>query len=97
MNRNLDSWDEDELLFVTSKDIHYFFFDIFLLELSPLIFNCLKVRKKKLIGDFKPALLRTDERLAREKFVSTEWMPTLLITADPTILLQISTHGVSIY
>ena len=31
MNRNLDSWDEDELLFVTSKDIRYFFFDIFLL------------------------------------------------------------------
>ena len=37
MNRNLDSWDEDELLFVTGKDIRYFFFYTFLLVLSRIV------------------------------------------------------------
>ena len=46
--------DEDELLFVTSKDICYFSFDAFLLRPG----RC----KKIIIDDFTPALLQTDER-----------------------------------
>ena len=48
---NLDSWDEDELLFVTGKDIRYFcyfFFDAFLLiqaELLSLISDRVQLRE----------------------------------------------------
>ena len=37
VKKNLESWDEDELLFVTSKDIHYFFFHAFLLVLGKTV------------------------------------------------------------
>ena len=35
--RNLDSWDEDELLFVTGEDIRYFFLDAFSLVLGRIV------------------------------------------------------------
>ena len=37
---SLDGWDEDELLFVTGNDIHYFsyfFFNAFLLALGGIV------------------------------------------------------------
>ena len=46
--------DEDELLFVTGKDICYFSFDTFLLRPGK--------RKTIIIDNFTPALLQTDER-----------------------------------
>ena len=46
--------DEDELLFVTGKDICYFSFDTFLLRPGR--------RKTIIIDNFTPALLQTDER-----------------------------------
>ena len=59
----------DELLFVTGKDTRYFLFDAFLLVLDRIVFfefrSSLTVWKcvgKVIIDDFKPALLRTDER-----------------------------------
>ena len=35
--KNLYSWDENELLFANSKDIRYFFFDAFLLVPAELL------------------------------------------------------------
>ena len=72
---NLDSWDEDELLFVTGKDIRYFPLSSSTLSCSyrqncclwfPIEFNYVNMEKvcKKIIiiDDSKPALLRSDER-----------------------------------
>ena len=72
---NLNSWDEDELLLVTGKDIHYFPISYSTLSCSyrqncclwfPIEFNYVNMvkvcEKITIIDDSKPALLRSDER-----------------------------------